>query len=241
MPKLTITNAKAKQIYVAHSKFKRHVHPTVGRTAKIENSELEMKDEDIKHWDQHHGLHGRPCNHDAVRYNIKLRKKMQLQYCNRCDIFKHEKCFSYACNQCRTCVKETRIDGQDVKRLYKALKRDFKDKCTSLIYFDKQLSFKKYLESRLYPDMKQKLAQLVDFMNEAEKRGYYCTIDENHINYDPYFLSHYKRKPDNGWWWNNGLVAHPTKGLLEDWFAFKILMKEAITLSGVRESAKKRS
>ena len=47
MPKLTITNAKAKQLYVAHSKFKRHVHPTVGRTAKIENSELEMKDEDL--------------------------------------------------------------------------------------------------------------------------------------------------------------------------------------------------
>lgn len=247
MPKLTIANTKAKQIYDAHPKFKRWVHPTVGRTTKIENSELKMKDEQVKKWNPHKSVYEYASNHDAVSYNDELRSKMNLKYCNRCDVYKNEKCFVYKCNQCKTCTKETRIDRKDVKRLYKSLKRDFKDACrcvaTSLEFSCQELSFKGYLQKcvyRRFNDIKEELQPLLKFMEDAEKRGYYCTIDENHIDYDSLFLFVHKNKPKNGmWWWNNGMVCHPKNGTLEDWYEFKIYLKELIMLSGLRQSAKK--
>lgn len=242
MPKVTIQNIDIKrQLYVASKKFHRRTHPTCNfLTSKVEGNLFKLKDDGVKEWNENiyndYGL--RKYDYGAWEHNRNLLQEHGFHYCNRCDMFKSSKHFKFKCNQCKDCTKETREDGLDVKRLYKSLKRDYKDVCDG--YMEKGgVSFKKYL-TRLWCE--DKLTPMLTFMEEAEKRGYYCVIEENHVKYDPYFLNAQKRKPKkNGqWWWNEGFVAHRSVGNLKDWFEFKELLREFVMLTGLRQSAKKR-
>jgi len=250
MPKVTIQNVDAKrQIYVANKKFHRRTHPTSNLLmSKVEGDLFQLKDDKVKEWNDfiYNDYGPRKYDYVAWEHNHKVLKKHDFHYCNRCDVFKSSKHFKFKHNQCKDCTKETREDGQDVKRLYKSLKRDYKDECRRLIRgFEVKggLSFKKYLTRFICCEMEKKLnPTMLKFMEDAEKRGYYCVIDENHVKYDPYFLNAQKRKPQkNGqWWWDNSFIAHPKIGTLEGWFEFKELLREFVMLTGVRQSAKKR-
>ncbi len=247
MPKVTIQNIDLKrQLYVANKKFHRRTHPTCNLLkSKVEGDLFKLKDDGVKEWsgDAYEDYRiNYDYDRDAVEHNHKVLKKHDFRYCNRCDVFKSSKHFKKKYNQCKDCTKDTRDDGLDVKRLYKSLKRDYKEQCRRLITgFEVKggLSFKKYL-TRVWCE--DKLKPMLTFMEEAEKRGYYCVIDEEHVNYDPYFLNAQKRKPqENGqWWWNNSFIAHPKIGTLDGWFEFKELLREFVMLTGLRQSAKKR-
>ena len=246
MPKVTIQNIDLKrQLYVANKKFHRRTHPTCNfLTSKVEGKLFKLKDDGVKEWNEniYNDYGPRKYDYGAWEHNRNLLTKHGFHYCNRCDMFKSSKHFKKKYNQCKDCTKETREDGLDVKRLYKSLKRDYKEQCRRLITgFEVKagLSFKKYL-TRVWCE--DKLKPMLTFMEEAEKRGYYCVIDENHVKYDSYYLSFQKRKPQkNGqWWWNNSFIAHPKKGTLEGWFEFKEILREFVMLTGLRQSAKKR-